>query len=269
MSVDPPANRDALANLILLCPTHHKLVDDYPDRYTIDVLREMKGAHEETTTRHESEAERELRHAEELYAEYVDAWGAKADLDNWTAWTSGLLSHSQPSLDRERLTTLQALRPWMLSRVWPGRHEALEGSLTNFRLVLDDLVEAFASAAADLDVDTIWTRCFYKIDEWNPKRYSHLLKAYRQHVALVENLIYELTRAANYVCDQVRATLDGNYRRAEGALLVQRGPTMDLMVNTFRPEYRGAERVERPYPARRSSPGLVGGATSGLITSIF
>ncbi len=208
----------------------------------------MKRIHEETIIRSEGEAERELRRAEEFYAEYVDTWAAKADLDNWTAWTSGLLSHSEPSLDHEHLTDLQELRPWMLSRIWPGRHQALEGSLTNFRRVLDDLVEAFAAAAVDLDADVIRTRRFYKIDEWSPKRYSDLLEAYRQHVALVENLTYELTRAANYVCDHVRATLDASYRRVEGALLVQRGPTMDLVVNTNRPEYRGAERVERPYP---------------------
>jgi len=211
----------------------------------------MKRSHEETMIRNEGDAERELRHAEELYAEYVDAWAERADIDNWTAWTSGLFSHSQPSLDREHLTALQEMRPWLLSRVWPGCHRALEESLINFRLVLDDLVEAFTSAAIDLETEIVWTRRFYKIDEWNPKRYSYLLEAYRQHVALVENLSYELTRAANYVCDQVRATLDANYRRAGGALLVQRGPTMDLVVNTYRPEYRAAERVERPYPGQK------------------
>lgn len=245
------ADRDALANLILLCGVHHKLVDDHPDAYTVEVLREMKRVHEESTTRSEDLAARQLRLAEELYAEYVDIWAAKADLDNWTAWTSRLLSHSEPSLDREHLTELQELRPWLLSRVWPGRHQTLEESFINFRLVLDDLVEAFASAANDLDAEIVWTRRFYKIDEWNPKRYRYLLDAYRQQVALVENLTYELTRAANYLCDQVRATLNANYRRAEGALLVQRGPTMDLVVNTYRPEYREGERVARPYPGQK------------------
>ncbi len=27
---------------------------------------------------------------------------------------------------------------------------------------------------------------------------------------------------------------------------------MDLVVNTYRPEYRGGERVERPYPGQEA-----------------
>jgi hypothetical protein len=90
-------DRDALANLILLCAVHHKLVDDHPDADSVEILREMKRGHEESTTRSEDEGARQLRLAEELYAEYVDNWAAKADLDNWTTWTSRLLSHSEPA----------------------------------------------------------------------------------------------------------------------------------------------------------------------------
>ncbi|MFJ8581812.1 hypothetical protein [Micromonospora sp. NPDC093277] len=32
------AARNAYPNLMLLCPTHHKLVDDHPDRYPVEVL---------------------------------------------------------------------------------------------------------------------------------------------------------------------------------------------------------------------------------------
>jgi hypothetical protein len=250
-AVTESEDRDGLANLILLCAPHHKLVDDYPDVYTVDGLLEMKRVHEEAVARSEDEPSRLLRLDEELYAEYVDLWAARLDLDNWTVWTSGLLSHSQPSLDREHLQALQELRRWLLSRVWPGRHKRLEDSFVNFRIVLDDLVEAFVSAADDLEAEIVWTRRFYKIDEWNSKRYHRLLEAYRQHVALVENLTYELTRAGNYVCDQVRLTLDASYRRAEGVLLIERGPSMDFSVNAGRPEYRGDERTSRPYGGRR------------------
>jgi len=36
------AERDAFANLILFCPTHHKIVDANPTTYTPDLLRELK-----------------------------------------------------------------------------------------------------------------------------------------------------------------------------------------------------------------------------------
>ena len=37
---------DLYENLILLCPTHHTLIDAQPDEYTVDVLHEMKKKHE-------------------------------------------------------------------------------------------------------------------------------------------------------------------------------------------------------------------------------
>lgn len=41
-------DRAAYENLILLCPNHHKLIDVLePDRYTVEVLEEMKYGHEQ------------------------------------------------------------------------------------------------------------------------------------------------------------------------------------------------------------------------------
>ena len=38
---------DNYDNLILLCKTHHKLVDDQPGKYTVDYLKTIKNKHEE------------------------------------------------------------------------------------------------------------------------------------------------------------------------------------------------------------------------------
>lgn len=38
--------RHAFANLILLCSVHHRVVDDQPDTYTVELLSEMKEMHE-------------------------------------------------------------------------------------------------------------------------------------------------------------------------------------------------------------------------------
>jgi hypothetical protein len=37
---------DESDNLVLLCEVHHKLVDDQPETYTVEILRAMKAAHE-------------------------------------------------------------------------------------------------------------------------------------------------------------------------------------------------------------------------------
>lgn len=38
--------RNAFSNLLLLCPTHHKVIDDRPDIYTPELLDSVKLAHE-------------------------------------------------------------------------------------------------------------------------------------------------------------------------------------------------------------------------------
>lgn len=38
----------ALDNLVLMCRNHHKVIDDHPDKYTADWLRNVKRAHELT-----------------------------------------------------------------------------------------------------------------------------------------------------------------------------------------------------------------------------
>lgn len=42
----PAADADELANLMLLCRIHHKLIDDQAETYTADLLRGMKANHE-------------------------------------------------------------------------------------------------------------------------------------------------------------------------------------------------------------------------------
>ncbi|MGD0027298.1 MAG: HNH endonuclease signature motif containing protein [Xanthobacteraceae bacterium] len=45
-----PAERNAYANLILLCPTHHTVVDDDEEAYTVERLIKMKADHEAKAT---------------------------------------------------------------------------------------------------------------------------------------------------------------------------------------------------------------------------
>ncbi len=71
---------------------------------------------------------------------------------------------------------------------------------------------------------------------------------YDYHVSLVEDLMLELTRAANYLCDQIRNGLFHSFRLNEGVLLVTSGPHSDLSFKTYRVEYRKNELAEILYP---------------------
>lgn len=45
-SAYPRDSLDSYENLVLLCRTHHKMVDDQEDTYTAQILRQMKASHE-------------------------------------------------------------------------------------------------------------------------------------------------------------------------------------------------------------------------------
>lgn len=75
-----------------------------------------------------------------------------------------------------------------------------------------------------------------------------MLKEYEFHIALIEDLLTEMTRAANYVCDKIRDSLDPAYRLKDGVLLITRGPTPDFAYTHMRLEYRDAERTIHPHP---------------------
>jgi hypothetical protein len=248
----PPERRDEYDNLILLCRVDHKRVDDQLNTYTVKRLKEMKATHEEWVRETLEEYDPARQRDDEIYAAYVEEWARYIGIDNWCAWSSWVLGSGQPSLWVSQDRRLKELRAWLLSRFWPGRYRELEASFTNFRNVLGDFLEVFHKYA----VDDLWPNCekwitekFYKdIPGWAPPLYDQRLRQYNFHVALVQDLMLELTRAANYVCDKVRKFIFPTYRIAEGVLLVQYGPTSEMRWMDCRVEYRDEERNLHPYP---------------------
>lgn len=249
---DPAFQRDMLdhySNLVLFCRIHHKLVDDQPLSYPRDRLLEIKRQHVEWVTATLLPADRERARDDEIYAEYVEEFVRRANLDDWNAWTSGIFSGGQPHIHRDDEQRLDRLSAWLFSRVWPGRYPRLERAFTNFRIVLRDFLNVFADHAETAgDIRT--TKKFYQIREWDPERYHRLANDYEEHVALVEDLFLEVTRAGNHLCDVVREVLDRRFRRDEGVLIVTSGPCMDMSFKSHRVSYTVSEvsSSSLPYP---------------------
>ena len=246
-----PEERDKFDNLILLCKVHHKLIDDQPNTYTVELLHQTRDEHirwVEATLEFDPIGQRD----DEIYATYVDKWSEIVGLSEWKNWSSFVFGGGQPHIRTQVIEQLRTCVNYLLSRIWPRRHPVLESALLNFRLVLQDFLKVFDLHSVDRhDDEWRYTEKFYQIREHDEKRYHELGRKYDYHVDLVQDLMLELTRAANYVCDQVRATIGPSYRLSEGALLVVSGPHMDFCFHTMRVEYRNDERTERPYPGLR------------------
>lgn len=246
----PPEERDHYSNLILLCKIHHKMVDDQPIEYTVQKLRDIKAQHEADVKEHRGYEEEKKQKDELIYAGYIDEWAKRVHLDDWRNVCSWL-SADTPAFPKSWYEDQKEFLIWIIGRIWPKRYPLLESSLYNYKAVLQDLLDVF-DRHIDYDREDeqlLWTEKFYKIREWDDERYARLLKQYNKHVELVNDLFFELTRAANFVCDCVREFVFDSYRLTEGAVLIERHSVgFELKTVRVRVEYRGGERTEMPYP---------------------
>ena len=218
------AQRNSYSNLILLCRNHHKVIDD-PENgsrsFSVEKLREMKLAHE-AWVREQLCFDQDKQRDDEVYADIIDQWEVRARIDEWDQWTYWILAMRCPVMKTNVSSDFDQLRRWLLSRVWPRLYPKLEDAFENFRRVLEALQDTFYEHA-DLKRDEFMTRKFYSIPEWNPERYHALAKLYDDHIYLLADLVLELTRAANLICDLIRENILNGYRREQGRVLATDG----------------------------------------------
>jgi hypothetical protein len=243
-----PEQRDKYSNLIILCAVHHKVIDDQPGGFTVDYLHNLKANHESWVKNSLGSFDIKKQKDDEYYASLVEDFCELVDIDNWRAWTSWLLGSGYPRLRKDMDSKLEQVRDWILSRIWPKRYSNLEDSFQNFRFVTQDFLNTFHEHSEEFGDDMLATRKFYQIKDWDPERYERLSKIHDFHVDLVQDLTVELTRALNYICDNVRESIFPTFRIKEGVNLIETGPDMDLGYKILRVEYRGEERVSIPYP---------------------
>lgn len=243
--------RDKYDNLILLCKNHHKLIDDQPNTYTVEVLRRMKQEHIDWVNQNLN-PDVDKQKDEEIYATYIDKLIELADINNWNLWTSFILGAGQPRITVEQYEKLENLNEYILSRVWPKRYPKVKFSFNNFRVILNDFLIIFSKYKEKIaNKQEPWynTEKFYnRLDRWDPKAHRRLSEKFDYHVDLVQDLMFELTRAGNYLCDQIRKYISSSFRISEGILLVTSGPYMDLSFKTYRLEYKSKDENDCKYP---------------------
>lgn len=247
--------RDKYDNLILLCNIHHKVIDDQPNEYTVEKIKEFKLSHENWIKSNLISDIRKFKE-DEIYASYIEKFVDFSHINSWTNWTSWILG-ATTTLPKDEFNSLKQLPNYIVSRIWPQRYPMLESSLINFKNIINDLVKVYSEYPSDREdcygIEKFYKR-FYRENIFNPDQYDYkkeneALEKYNYHIALIQDLVLELTRAGNYVCDFVREYIFEGFRIEEGALLITIGDF--LGYKTYRVEYRGDERVDFPYKGLR------------------
>lgn len=261
--VDPMVleDRNKYANLILCCRNHHRIIDQQPGHYTVEELHRIKREHEAWVREALEAPDPAIQRDIGQYADIIDEIAKRSDFENWMAWSSSMLSHGQPRMTLVRDEALFDLRRWLARRPeLPGRYPELETALLTFKWVLDDLQETFRAHTVPFGNDWLTTDKFYQRARRDDD-HRRLVAEYESHVDLVEDLMCELTRAANLLIRRTRELIAPNYMRHEGDLIIQSGPNQnfawDELVVRYTPEnlaqnpiYPGLERFKEVRASR-------------------
>jgi hypothetical protein len=98
-----PLERNAYANLILLCPNHHRVIDSDEEAYTVDRLRRMKADHEATS---QPISENDAARAAPLF---IDTSIVSVGQSGGVTAGTVVLPPSDPVVQRRRLQAVEKL----------------------------------------------------------------------------------------------------------------------------------------------------------------
>jgi hypothetical protein len=93
--IQTDVERHAYANLVLMCPTHHTVIDDDEEAYTVDRLHKIKAAHESQST---PIPDVEAAAVAELFMQSVTNVGQSGGLSAHTVNASTITVQSAPSI---------------------------------------------------------------------------------------------------------------------------------------------------------------------------
>lgn len=240
--------RDGIDNAIYLCANCHTAVDKDLVEYTTERLHKIREDHL-AWVRRLGDSVKELSLAEQ-YGPLIDDWMRLSMLDQWQEWTRYILSYGPPALPLDVYNSLGELNSWYLKRLWPNEINRLDSVFINYGRVLKDFLAFFNSKGCDLKSGMM---LFWNIS----KPDTSVVRIHHQHalqrqfrLTLLEDLTFELTRAANLICEIIRSTLDPQFFTRQGALTIVRGPVdtgEDIDYVECRPEYSEEHKMNPPY----------------------
>lgn len=248
------AQRDYYSNILLLCPTHHTIIDSEPTGprdYPTETLLEIKQSHEQWVIEN-NKVDQSSQRAEEQWGRIVDEFASRMRWDNWNEEIGCILEPGAgPYLTHDVHARLTEIPRWVLSRIWPPSHQHLRALIEGVATAINDLLFIFDRDREDCPYrnNAYSLVKSYKIRDYDPPLYNSLLADYKYRVDLLYDLVLEVTRYSNAICDEIRRKLDPQYRFNEGAVLLHNGPTISMTHEVLRPEFNADDfrNGRQPY----------------------
>lgn len=245
--------RNSYFNRILVCPTHHAIIDKDPEGYPVEKLHLIKAQHELWVEETLSEREDLQKTAAEIiYTDLIDAAVENCYFNDWDKWAGRLMSLYRACNTELEFKTREFARK-IFRTIWPGTLPELERALQTLSCTMTDLMDKFGEdwgKHVELKDNMI---CEIKpnIGEWNPKLYEEVRREYEIWQDEVDALVVDATKAANWVADVVRRDINPMFFAVQGKFTITYGPVKDLRFQTILREYTEEEKKGIPYHEKR------------------
>ncbi|MEM8810006.1 MAG: HNH endonuclease [Cyanobacteria bacterium P01_G01_bin.38] len=215
-----PGERDSYANLILLCPTHHTIIDKNLEDYPVEKLHALKTEHELWVQQTLSQAWDLNQQARDLiYTDLIDSAVEYCHLYQWEKWTFGPLEPT-PKWPYKLPEDFLEFRKKVFRADFPSTLRELERSMQTLTILLDKAAKTFQkhckiedNGNGNLFYDGVQ---FYKIPEWDTGVYEKLAHEFNEWVKECHQLIIDSTKAANWLREVVRRDINPMFFASEG-----------------------------------------------------
>lgn len=233
--------RNSYFNLILLCPTHHTLIDKDPEDYPIEKLYLMKAHHELWVEQTLSESKDRLNAHDLIYADLIDAAVESCQFDSWQKWTSQAVSTTTMRWDEDAPERIDRFAQKIFGALWPNVLPELECALKKLASEAHQAIETFLQHADIKDHRLCEARSFPK---WASKQYQELSDEHDAWRDKCEKHIFEATKAANWLADVVRRDVNPTFFATKGKFLIIRGSfDRTLLLEYTEEEKKGMLRL--------------------------
>lgn len=238
--------RNSYFNLILLCPTHHTIIDKNHEDYPIEKLYLMKAQHELWVEQRLSESKGRLNAHDLIYADLVDAAVESCQFDSWQKWASQAVSTTTMRWDVDAPERIDRFAEKIIGALWPNVLPELECALKKLASEVHQAIETFLQHSDVEDYGLCEVRPFPK---WDSKRYQELSDEYDAWRDKCEKHIFEATKVANWLADVVRRDINPTFFATKGKFLITRGSfDRTLLLEYTEEEKKGMLRLYKKEP---------------------
>jgi hypothetical protein len=239
--------RNSYANLILLCPNDHALIDKNSSDWPADKLYVLKAQHElwvQQTLAETVDSKKVV--SQTIVASIVDHAVEKCRLAEWQNWTSYALS-SEPRWPSDLPEQVFTFQEKVMAAVWPDskEFEELKQATMTLAILINRAAQKFLEHSEKRG-DTLYPYKFYCWERQPNPNYKKDLHRYMEWVEQCYYLIGEATKAANWFADVVRQDVNPMFFAVEGKFLVTEGPLEDLSFHTRLLEFNDEQKTRLP-----------------------